>query len=93
MKSASQMSALIRAKKKKMQEDPDVIDRGGSPSMDAQDIDQAEREEATEELDENEPMVEMDGENTSPATEMDEEEKEDPKLAKRRARLAAMMSK
>lgn len=50
MKSASQMSLLIRAKKKKMQDNPDVIDLGGSPSMDAQDEAIADRDQETKRL-------------------------------------------
>jgi hypothetical protein len=55
MKSASQISALIRAKKKKMKEDPDVVDMANKHAMDAQDIlDEHEREGAPE--DHNEPI-------------------------------------
>lgn len=73
MKSASEMSAMIRAKKKKMKEDPDVIDSGGSPSMDLQDLDIARREEATDALNQNKPTPHSDGENLSPEEDMDEE--------------------
>lgn len=58
MKSPKQMSSLIRAKKKKMEEDPDVIDSGNSPSMDLQDVDLAKRMSETDELDENHPKHE-----------------------------------
>lgn len=52
--SASQMSAMIRAKKKKMEDDPDVVKLSGH-HMDATDIDIMKLEEATDSLDENHP--------------------------------------
>ena len=54
MLSPSAMSALIRAKKKKMEEDPEVVKLSGIP-MDATDIYAAEQREAEDGLDENEP--------------------------------------
>lgn len=86
MKSASDLSAQIRAKKKKMQEDPDVIDSGGSPSMDAQDLGIAKRQEATDSLDENMPAPHSDQNDQSPAAEMDEEKK-----AQRKNRIQKML--
>jgi hypothetical protein len=87
MKSASQLSQLIRAKKKKMQEDPDVIDSAGSPSMDAQDIDHAKRLEATDELNENIPVEHDQANEQSPADEMDDE-----KSMKKKMRIRGMLS-
>lgn len=47
----------IRMKKRKMQDDPDVVDSGDSPGLDAQDIDNHERMSLTKDLglDHNEP--------------------------------------
>lgn len=73
MKSASHMSMLIRAKKKLMQEDPDVIDSGGSPKMDLQDIENHRLEEATDAMDENIPKEHSEGHDLSPAAESAEE--------------------
>jgi len=55
MKSPSRMSQMIREKKKKMQENPDVIDSGDSPSMDAGDEMVMHQNEVTDDLDENKP--------------------------------------
>lgn len=83
MMSASQMSAMIRAKKKKMEEDPDVVDESGH-HMDGQDVFATKQREATDALDENMPMAHSDGMDTSPMEEMDEE---------KRAQKAAKMQK
>ncbi len=88
MKSSKQMSELIRAKKKKMMEDPDVIDTGGSPKEDLQDLEITRLQEATDELDENKPEEHSEGHDTSPKEEMDEE-----KSTKRKARAKAMLAK
>lgn len=75
MKSASQMSMEIRAKKKKMMEDRGVIDSGGSPSMDLQDEDIMERESMTKDLglDHNDPMHTPDDPDEMPMAEHREE--------------------
>jgi outer membrane scaffolding protein for murein synthesis (MipA/OmpV family) len=97
MKSASQMSQLIRAKKKKMMEDPDVIDSGGSPSKDLQDEVIDERDDMTKELglDHNDPKDLFEKDNLQ---HMDDRQSNDDagieeKMLKRKARIKAMMSK
>lgn len=76
MKSPERLSQMIRAKKKLMQENRDVIDSGGSPSMDLQDEDSMRREEIGDALSENTPKEHSDGEGLSPEAEMTEEEHE-----------------
>lgn len=79
MKSASQMSMLIRAKKKLMQEDPDVIDSGGSPKVDLQDLEIQRLQQATEDLHTNMPKEHMGKEkDVDPRMEDAEEEHEQP---------------
>lgn len=73
MKSAAAMSMEIRRKKKAMQADRDVVDLGGSPSMDAQDIYNDRKDQATAALDENEPKMHSDGEDLSNAAESAQE--------------------
>lgn len=90
MKSASELSAMIRARKKKLADDPetdDAVDLSGIPA-DATDLEIEKQEEATEAMDENEPHMLADGGEISPAEEMDEEKE---KANKRKARLASMM--
>ena len=67
MKSASQISAEIRRKKKAMQADPGVVDLSGIP-MDKTDIDLMEQNDMTKELglDTNNP-VESSHDNNSPS--------------------------
>jgi hypothetical protein len=76
MKSASHMSSLIRAKKKKMQEDPDVIDISGSPKEDLQDLDIERQNETAEQNDENTPKERSEGLDLSNASEDKMEEVE-----------------
>ncbi len=74
MKSTKQLSSLIRAKKAKMKEDPDVIDSGGSPKEDLQDLEIARQDETTEALDHNDPKERSEGHDMSNAAESREEE-------------------
>ncbi len=73
MKSTKQMSSLIRAKKRKMQEDPDVIDNGGSPKEDLQDLELDRQNHSTEALDKNTPKEHDEGNDKSNADESSEE--------------------
>lgn len=70
------MSSLIRAKKRKMKEDPDVIDSGGSPECDLQDLDIERQNETTKDLDKNHPMEHSSGEYLSNSAESTEEQHE-----------------
>ncbi len=75
MMSASAMSAMIRAKKKKMEEEESgAVKLSGIPE-DATDIMILKNKEAGEALSENMPKEHSDGEALSPEGEMDEEEK------------------
>src|SRR5271166_4146930 len=98
MRSPSRMSEMIRAKKKLMREDPDVIDSGGSPRHDLQDIEIKKRDEATDELNDNNPkehdtMNDMDGNDMSPAAEMHEEEHEQKANANKNWQTMSMKEK
>ena len=95
MLSASAMSAMIRAKKKKMEEDhSDAVKLSGIP-MDAQEIEILKQHETTDAMDENHPKEHSDGESLSPAAESDDEEKEQKtaKMAKIKLMMAKMSSK
>lgn len=83
MKSAAEMSKMIRTKKKAMQDDPDVVDSGGSPSMDLQDEEIAKRDEMTAAMDQNHPM---------PDAEQEKPAEQDEAVLKRKARLSKMMA-
>lgn len=76
MRDPKKMSELIRAKKKKMMQDPDVIDSGDSPSEDLQDLEIARQNETTMALDKNTPKEHSEGHDESNATESAEEAKE-----------------
>lgn len=108
MKSASKMSLLIREKKKAMAMNPDVIDSGGSPSQDLQDQEIERLKQATDELNDNNPMShsevnDLDGHGLSPAEEMRKEMVSQPErpgdvdekeaLVKRQMRIAKMMGR
>lgn len=99
MKSASQMSQLIRASKKLKEKDEDMLPEIGMGSMDLQDASIAKSEEATDDMDENHPMSESELAKMNPAEEemskSDSEHKavDDEQLMKRKMRIAAMMSK
>lgn len=106
MKSASAMSMLIRAKKKKMMEDPDVVSLSGIPE-DATDLMIKKQHTETDDLDENIPKVHSEMNEASAAEEHAEEKLQDNHLdkedmhdensddgqMKRKARIAKMMSK
>lgn len=100
------MSELIRAKKRKMQEDPDVIDAGGSPKEDLQDLEIDRQNHSTEAMDSNDPKEHDEGHDMSNASESKEEEMEqknhqgdnanerdDEKELLRKVRIKKMMSK
>jgi len=74
MKSPSHLSSLIRAKKRKMKEDPDVIDSGGSPREDLQDLDIERQNESSMAMDHNDPKEHDEGQDLSNASESREEE-------------------
>jgi hypothetical protein len=76
MKSTKQLSSLIRAKKKKMKEDPDVIDSGDSPKEDLQDLEIERQQETTDKMDHNDPVERNEGLDESNASEHREEEQE-----------------
>lgn len=86
MKSASEVSMEIR-KKKKMKEDPDVVDLAGIPE-DGTDLYVKKGQEATDAMNENMPMKHSDGNDLSPAQEMSEEK--DDKKERRKARIGKM---
>lgn len=90
MMSASAMSAMIRAKKKKMEEESGAVKLSGIPE-DAIDILVNKNKEEGEELSENIPMEHSDGESLSPEAEMSEEERAQ-KMAKSQ-KIRAMMMK
>lgn len=73
MKSSKQMSDLIRAKKKKMMEDPDVIDRMNGIRDDKADLDQDRNNHSTEALDHNDPKERDEGHDLSNAQESEQE--------------------
>jgi hypothetical protein len=81
MKSAAQMSLEIRAKKKKMQDDPNVIDSGGSPSMDLQDEVISDRDDMTKALglDKNDPKEKADLDQPHPSMAEETRDEHDPK--------------
>lgn len=90
MMSPKSMSEMIRARKKKLADDPEkdnAVDLSGIPA-DATDLEIDKMHEATEAMDENNPEAMADGGEVSPAEEMDEETE---KANKRKARLASMM--
>lgn len=74
MKSAEMMSRLIREKKKKMLLDPDVIDAGGSPREDLQDLEIARQNETAIQNDHNTPKERSMGLDLSNAAEDAQEE-------------------
>lgn len=76
MRSAAHMSQLIRAKKKKMQEDPDVIDAGGSPKEDLQDLEIERQNETSAQTDHNTPEERSEGLDLSNKAEDADEMKE-----------------
>jgi len=59
MKSPSRMSELIRAKKKLMQQDQDVIENPTEKMEDLQDVEIQRLRQATEDMDENVPKEHM----------------------------------
>lgn len=85
MKPMTEMLLRIREKKKKMKEDPDVVDLSGIPE-DATDLYIEKQNEATDELNENIPITRSEGNDLSPEEEMDEE-----KMMKRKMRIAKMI--
>lgn len=90
MMSASAMSAMIRAKKKKMEEDSGAVKLSGH-HMDATDILVIKNKEAGEALSQNKPKEHSDGESLSPESEMDEEMK--AQKSAKSAKIKLMMSK
>lgn len=90
MMSASAMSALIRAKKKKMMEDSGAMTESGIP-MDAQDIYNEKNKEPGEVLSENIPAPHSDGQDLSPEAEMSEEKK--AQISAKREKIRMMMLK
>lgn len=95
MKSPGEMSAMIRRKKKDMQDDPGVVDLSGIP-MDKTDEDIMERDEMTKELglDKNMPKdhSEEPAELTQSAPAPEHEEMSEDKI-KRMARVAKMLAR
>ncbi len=88
MMSASAMSAMIRAKKKKMEEESGAVKLSGIPE-DAIDVLNIKNKEEGEMLSENHPMEHGDGESLSPGAEMGEEE--DAQKKAKAARIKLMM--
>jgi len=74
MRDSKKMSELIRLKKKKMMEDPDIIDDGGSPREDLQDLEISRQNESTEALDDNNSKERDEGRDQSNAAESKQEE-------------------
>lgn len=73
MRSPAEMSKMIRMKKKQMMEDRDVIDSGGSPSMDLQDEEIMRLQEATDEMDKNQPKERTEDQDEDPMMEREEQ--------------------
>lgn len=87
MMSASAMSAAIRAKKKKMEEDESgAVKLSGIPE-DATDILVIKNKEPGEALSENMPMEDGDGAAMSPEAEMSEEERAQKSAKREKIRL------
>ena len=85
MLTASEISALIRKKKK---EQESGVEQMSGVGLDVIDTDGMKRMEATDALNMNHPMAHSDGEDSSPSAEMAMEEEEDPE--EKAARMGRM---